>query len=316
MTIQTVAALQMKARTADVNYNLDHVRELAMEAVRKGAKIIAVPEFFTTTIVMDNRIWECALPPQNKALDLLTEIAIDHNVLIGGSYLEKRDGDIYNCYTMVRPNGKITRHDKDLPTMVENSFYIGGKSDGIHLTQYGTVGTALCWELIRTQTLRRLLNKIDFIMSGTHWWTIATNWKVLKAMSRDADRFNRAMYEVTPQVFARNLGVANIHAAHCGSVKGKYPILPAGLWAASYETTLLGGTQIIDNKGEILAHLGADDGPGVLTADIDLAPSKPTLDIPDRFWVPDMPILFKLNWWHQNFLGKGIYKSARKAERF
>ena len=143
-----VAALQIEARTADVAYNLDHVRELAMEAVGKGAKVIAVPEFFTTSIVLDDRIWSCALPPENPALDMLKEIASDNEVLIGGSYLEKRGGDIFNCYSLVRPDGTVTRHDKDLPTMIENAFYIGGNTDGVHDTSLGRVGTAVCWELI------------------------------------------------------------------------------------------------------------------------------------------------------------------------
>ena len=50
-----VAALQIAARCGDLAYNLNHVRELAEHAARQGAKIIAVPEFFTTTIVLDEK---------------------------------------------------------------------------------------------------------------------------------------------------------------------------------------------------------------------------------------------------------------------
>src|SRR5690606_8467483 len=108
----------------DLRYNLAHVRDLLVQAIRQGAQVVALPEFFTTPIVQDRRIWSCALPPENAALDLLRRFAREHGVLIGGSYLEKRGEDIYNCYVLVRPDGSVSRHDKDLPTMIENAYYI------------------------------------------------------------------------------------------------------------------------------------------------------------------------------------------------
>lgn len=292
MTIQTVAAVQAQCRTADLDYNLAHIKELALEAVGQGAKVISLPEFFTTNIVMDDRLYSCVLPPENVALDMLKEIAMDNGVLIGGSYLEKRDGDVYNCYTLVRPDGSVTRHDKDLPTMVENAYYVGGQTDGVHKTDFGTVGTAVCWEQIRTQTIHRLKGKIDFAMTGTHWWTVATNWSLIANLLAKADKANREVFDIVPQVFGQCLGVANIHASHCGSVNGLYPMLPANLLNVAYETDLLGGTQIVDNTGKIIKHLGADAGAGVIVADIDLARGEVTHETPDQYWIHKMPRVF------------------------
>ena len=52
-----VAAVQMEGRVADVPYNIDHAARLIDEAVAQGAKIIAIPEFFTTRIVYDERLF-------------------------------------------------------------------------------------------------------------------------------------------------------------------------------------------------------------------------------------------------------------------
>lgn len=56
--------------------------------------------------------------------------------------------------------------------MWENCYYIGGSDDGILETTAGNIGVALCWEFMRTRTVRRLLNRVDLVVGGSCWWTI------------------------------------------------------------------------------------------------------------------------------------------------
>lgn len=309
-----VAAIQMDGRLGDVEYNLAHVKELLAEATGRGASVIAVPEFFTTTIALDNddAVRACALPPENPALDLLIETATTHDALIGGSYLEKRaDGDVYNCYTLVRPDGTVTRHDKDLPTMIENAYYVGGSTSGIHQTPAGSVGTAVCWETIRTQTVRRLHGKVDFLMTGSHWWTTPSNWwwgPISSVKKREAFR---EILAASPSALAKLLGVANMHASHCGDLHALYPVLPGRLLDVRYDTTLMGETQIVDNTGHVVAKMTEYDGPGVIDAEIDLTSVGPSMELPDRFWIPQLTPLAKSVWWHQNFVAKRMYNKAK-----
>lgn len=311
-----VAAVQMDARLGDLKYNLQHVKELASEAVAGGAEVISLPEFFTTPIILDDGVRSCILPPENEALDLLKELASTGNVLIGGSYLEKRDGEVYNCYTLVRPDGTVTRHDKDLPTMVENAYYVAGKTDGIHQTNIGRVGTAVCWEQIRTQTVKRLAGKVDFLMTGTHWWGPATNWPSRRSSFEKASADNLALFHGTPSKLSRLLGVANIHASHCGTISGKFALPPGGFIKIPCTTELQGETQIVDKHGEIVARRSRDEGAGVIFADIDVTPGSPSLGLPDRFWIPEMPEGLLDIWETQNKYGKKIYAKAKKAGEF
>lgn len=77
--------------------------------------------------------------------------------MIGGSLLARdADGHVRNAYLLVTPDGVAGRHDKDLPTMWENAFYIGGHHDGVIAAGDLTVGAAVCWEFMRTQTVHRL----------------------------------------------------------------------------------------------------------------------------------------------------------------
>ena len=50
---------------------------------------------------------------------------------------------------------------EDLPTMWENAFYVGGHDDGRIAIGATDVGVALCWELMRAQTARRLRGQVD-----------------------------------------------------------------------------------------------------------------------------------------------------------
>lgn len=312
-----VAAIQMHARVGDLAYNLQHAETLLLEAIKTGAKVIALPEFFTTTIVLDHLegVRRCVLPPDNIALDMLIKLCKRHQVLIGGSYLELRpeSGDVFNCYVLVRPDGSVTRHDKDRPTMIENAFYVEGKTQGIHSTDYGAVGTAVCWETIRTQTVKRLQGNIDFLMTGSHWWTTATNcWNSVQKLAKTMDKRNRSMLSRTPARLSKMLGVANIHASHCGEIKGLFPLLPGRLLDLNFETELIGETQIVDNQGNSVARRLASEGPGVITADIELTRQSASMALPERYWIPNLSLIVKMYWWQQNYVAKGIYKRAKR----
>ena len=74
----------------------------------------------------------------------------------------------------------------------------------------------------------------------------------------------------------------------------------------------MGETQIVDNKGAVLKRMTFEEGEGVITADIDLQPSTPTLEEPERFWIPRLEPRFHFFWRQQNWCGKAMYKHAQK----
>lgn len=151
------AAVQLDAALADVPANLAACERLGDEAGHAGARIIALPEFFSTGIGFAASLADAALPPDGPATQLLATLARRHSALVGGSFLcRDPDGHVRNAYFLADPTGVIGRHDKDLPTMWENAFYVGGNDDGVINTGGYQVGAAVCWELMRTGTVRRL----------------------------------------------------------------------------------------------------------------------------------------------------------------
>jgi len=306
-----VAAVQVEARLCELSWNLQHARSLAVEAANTGARIIALPEFFTTPIVYDERLYACAQPPTGPASAMLKEIAHEHGVWIGGSYLEQRGDDVFNTYVLAEPDGTLHRHDKDIPTMVENAFYVGGSDDGLFETKLGPVGAAVCWETIRTQTVRRLRSKVGLLMTGSHWWS-EPGWPGARAFWQQQHQKNAELMRVTPGTFARLVGAPLLHAAHASVLEGRFLTTPFAGTTVPTRTQLMGETQIVDPHGTILARRTYSEGAGVITAEITLGATTPADEIPTRFWIPELDPLYRAIWHHQNLCGRRAYQRAKR----
>lgn len=310
-----VAAVQMDARLGDVSANLEQVYRLLREACNRGARVIALPEFFTTTIVFDPRVHDAVLPPQNPALDLLVHVARRFDVYVGGSYLERRRADVYNTYVFVQPDGRVFRHDKDQPTMVENAFYVGGTDAGRFETDLGVVGAAVCWELIRTRTVHRLRGRVDLAMTGSHWWSPPLNWGRLGRIFGGMRRMNRHYVRHTPTRFARLVGAPVVHASHAGMVEGRILVEPRMLGTAPFRAHLMGETQIVGGDGRVRARRPREAGPGVVVTNVETGATTPLDAVPNRFWIPRLTPLFRLAWHHQNACGRAYYRRRHDAVR-
>lgn len=308
MTTIKAAAIQLEAKSGDVAGNLESVESLCKQALEKGARLIALPEFFTTRITFDDSVYDSVLPVENEAVDLLLGFAKHYGCCIGGSMLVADQGEVYNRYYFVESNGKIHTHDKDLPTMWENAFYAPGNDDGYFDTEIGGVGAAVCWELIRSQTVKRLAGNVDIMMTGSHWWTLPNNWGALfERVGASTAQYNRYLCENAPIELSRLLGVPVLHANHCGAFETLSTCLPGTTLGLKFKSKFVGNTQIIDAKGQVIASRRADDGEGIVVADVDLSLNSPSQSLGDQFWIPSLPLLLKFSWVQDRSWAKSYY---------
>lgn len=305
------AAIQMQTRVGDVAYNLGLAETMIREAARHGARLIALPEFFTSAITPDDRPYAAVLGAHNKAVELLRELANELDIWVGGSLLQEDNGEIYNRYVFAEPNRDLHTHDKDLPTMWENAFYVGGHDDGVFQTDLGMVGAAVCWELIREQTLRRMQGRVQLAMTGTHWWTVPSNWPGLGPQSRilgGLAKRNAQLSQDAPATFAKRLGVPVLQASHCGQFAGRFKLVSGLPISVPYSSHFVGATQIVDARGNVLASRHTDQGPGVVYAAIDITePPAPERHTNNRYWVPALPWLMRRYWDQQNWATAPLY---------
>lgn len=316
-TIIHAAAVQIRAIAGDLPGTLAHVSQLAEEAAQRGAKLIALPEFFTAPIIDEPRTHQATLPPENAALDWMKRFAASHQAWIGGSMLVADNGEIYNRYHFVEPDGRVHVHDKDLPTMWEGAYYGPGRAgdDGAFDTALGGVGAAVCWELIRTQTVRRLACRIQVAITGTHWWTPPGNWGPVTALVRGLSLFqyNRYLSEQAPVEFARRLGVPVLQASHSGQFRTNYRLLPGWSYTVPHDTEYVGATQIVDARGHVLASRYADEGPGIVDARISIAAVEPVRALESRYWMPELPLFHRAYWQQQNLCACAYYRARGRA---
>ncbi len=304
------AAVQMDARVGDVSGNLARAERLAREAFSKGARWVMLPEFFTSPVAYHESLLGVALPPDGPAARMMCDLAREYSGFVGGSFIAADGGDAFNRYMLAGPKGILGTHDKDQPTMWENAYYVGGKDDGLIETPIGTVGAAVCWELVRTRTVKRLRGKVRLIAAGSAWWSVP-QWRLARAVTRSLDENNREMMRAAPGEFARLVGAPVIHAAHCGRFACDTPYLSFLPFPSYY----LGEAQITSADGAILARRTFEEREGVITAELKLDRREPE-QCPERFWIPNMPRWMRAAWSYQNRHGEREYSRLKNSRAF
>lgn len=296
-----VAAVQLDARIGDVAANLEACERLALDAVRAGAEWVILPEFFTTGVAFLPELAGAALAPDGEASALLVSLAREHGVTAGGSFLcRDADGHARNAFFLAGPEGLIGRHDKDLPTMWENSFYVGGTDDGVMAADGRDVGVAMCWELMRTQTARRLRERVDIVVGGSCWWS-EPDWPP-RALMRMLEAANERQATSVGPSFARFVGAPVVHAAHCGPAVSPMPWSPI-----TYSGHFEGGASIADAHGRVLAFRDRRAGAGHAIADVEPGRVPPAEPVPGRFWLHRRDPLAAFTWAYQREHGRRWY---------
>jgi predicted amidohydrolase len=300
------AAIQLETRLADVAANLDACERLASDAAAAGAEWIALPEFFTTGVAFDERLADAALAPDGAAWQLMRDLATRHGATVGGSFLcRDSDGHVRNAYLLAGPGGDLLgRHDKDLPTMWENAFYVGGEpgDDGVIAAGGITAGVAVCWELMRSQTARRLRGRVDLVTGGSCWWSIPQLPPA--AVMRRLEAANGRTASIVAERFARLVGAPVLHASHAGTFDCPMPGAPL-----RYRGFFEGGALVCDAAGRVLARRDRREGAGFALADVEPARATPLDPLPDRFWLHRRGSMGAAAWAFQRWHGRRWYRS-------
>ena len=76
-----------------------------------------------------------------------------------------------------------------------------------------------------------------------------------------------------------------------------------------------GNAAIVDANGQVLAHRSAEQGEGIVCADISLGAQETTEEIPNRYWLRSRGFLPTFAWHQQRWLGRRWYaRNVREAK--
>ena len=281
----------MSPKLADIESNLNQAEQLVREALRKSAQWVILPEMFTSAAAFHPDMLTTIQPVDGAPLQSMKRLAREGNAVIGGSFLARHNKQVFNTFVLVSPDGTVAHHNKDFPTYWENCYYKKGNDDGVLTTPIGSVGSVLCWEFVRSNTARRLLNKVRMVVGGSCWWTLPDD--------ADANSPRRAanlkMLQQAPVRMAQMLGVPVVHGSHAGKFEGFFS---PELADVPYHSAYLGEAMIVDAKGQVLARRAQSAREGVVVAEVLLRGKPvPSESIPENFWIPaEMPDDWKEAW--------------------
>ena len=304
-----VAAVQLEVALGDVDANLAECERLTRAAARDGAELVGLPEFFSTGAAFHPAVVDGIRPADGEPARMLRRVARQEGIFLGGSFLARDpDGDVRNAYLLVGPDGEVRgRHDKDLPTMWENALYVGGSDDGVIDAGPFTAGVSVCWEFMRTRTVRRLQGKVDLVVGGSNWWSIP-RWG-LPPLADRWQRENAAVAVRAPSTFGRLVGAPVVHAAIAGRFSCPMPDLPG----VTYRGHFQGGALIADPDGGVLALRRGEEGSGYAIADVEAGRVPPREPVPGRYWLHRRVPVAALAWTTQRLHGRRWYRRNVRA---
>ncbi|ORY32900.1 carbon-nitrogen hydrolase [Naematelia encephala] len=177
-----LAQIQLRPGEEDKTKNLDHARDLIVQAAAGGgddsrkADLIILPEYFNSPIANSahkkhaeevpdvpagGKIEKKDLPAASPTLKMLSDAAIQTGIyIIGGSIPERDltdDTKVYNTMTVWDPQGrmigkyrKMHLYDVDIPggiTMRESDVISPGSEPTVMKFPFGTVAVAICFDI-------------------------------------------------------------------------------------------------------------------------------------------------------------------------
>ena len=208
-----VAATQLTPKLGNVRANFYKSRDLIVQAAEKKVECLVLPEFFTSSIAIDDSIERVARRnAELRIIERIRELSSKYSMIISGSLLNIIGDNIYNSMILTHPDGRVDIHNKDIPTQFENAYYTRGDNR----YHFQGIGLVLCWEMLRTRTITELANKVDFVLAASCWWDLPTHSK--KDRLR---KFNHSLNRTTPRNFAKLIGVPVVHSSQVGAITGR-----------------------------------------------------------------------------------------------
>ena len=258
------------ACTPDPDENLERAVARVREAARQGAQVICLPELFRTQYFCqreDAALFDLAEPIPGPTTEKIATIARQEKVVVIASLFEKRARGLYhNTAAIIGSDGEIQgiyrkMHIPDDPLYYEKYYFAPGDLGFKAFdTQYGRIGTLVCWDQWYPEGARLTALQGAYILfyPTAIGWHPAEKAKYGEAQ-HDAWRTIQRAHAIANGVF---VAVVNRVGLETGNIRGN-EVPGAGL-------EFWGGSFLCDPFGRILAQ-ASHHKEEVLYGEIDLA---------------------------------------------
>jgi predicted amidohydrolase len=229
----------MNCHLGEKSTNLKIARGLVEEAINQKARLIVLPELFSTGYLVEPQDLVLAESIPGPTTNILMAISRKAKVYIAGSIIEKGEarGTVYDTAFLIGPEGLIGTYRKIHLWQNENIRFARGNEYPIFSTPIGKIGMQICYEIGFPEGARILtLKGADIILFPSAFGA--------------------------PRLYAWDI-------ASCARAleNGSY-IIASNRWGNEEKIEFAGHSRIIAPNGDILAEaLGKNE---VLIAKVDL----------------------------------------------
>ena len=299
-----IAITNMKAIYNNVEANKKMIKEYVYEASQNGAELILFPEFCLTGFGLD----KCLLPSIIESVGIrqwFADLSSMEGIAIGASFLEyiPEENESYNTYGLFFSDRASFFHRKDIPTGLENFCYRQGDEEMVFDTPFGTIGIAMCWEQLRTVTVKRMKGKVDFVIAGSCWWGFSEEDGVAGTLLKEA---NSKLAKDAPAKMAEILGVPVFHSSHIGS----FPSGSLTEFEKVVQRPIESESVAYNAYGKAICAKKSEQG--IIYAEFDDSKSKgKEIDV-NQDWLCDMPELLVKGFYTLNDRFSDFYQSVTR----
>lgn len=256
----TIGALQMRM-DADPQKNLEKATNMLIEAAGKGVAVACLPELFKTHYFCqteDHGKFKLAESIPGPTTEALGRVAAEHNMAIVASLFERRAAGIYhNSAAIIDADGETVgmyrkMHIPDDPMFYEKFYFTPGDL-GFYATptQYGRIGTLICWDQWFPEAAR--LTAMDG--AQVLFYPTAIGWQPAEKDAHGAEQLDAWITIQRSHAIANGIYVCAINrTGH--EIEAEQGI---EFWGNSF---------IADPYGKIIAQAGAHEET-ILTAQVD-----------------------------------------------
>lgn len=185
-----VASIQMNCIQGEKKFNLKIAKGLIENAIAQNARLIVLPELFSTGYLVESQDLLLAETIPGPTTNMLMAIAQKANVLIAGSIIEKGEarGTVYDTAFLIGPQGLIGTYRKINLWQKENIRFARGNEYPVFSTPIGKIGMQICYEIGFPEGARILtLKGADIILFPSAFgaprlyaWDIASRARALE----------------------------------------------------------------------------------------------------------------------------------------
>ncbi len=236
-----VSLAQMDVVFGQVRQNLATARSMVAEAARRGSDIVILPELWSTGYDLENAATHAQ--PLNAGIFAETaKLAAEFKVHILGSCLSRIDHNQFgNTAVLNGSDGSMVGVYTKLhlfQLMAEEQYLISGEQPSLVETPWGSCGLAICYDLRFPELFRH------YALAGAKIVFLPAEW---------------------PQPRLAHWRTL----LRARAIENQFFVVACNRVGTTRDNTFFGHSAIIDPWGETVIE--GDQGPALLTAEIDLA---------------------------------------------